>query len=49
MGATMTYTKPELTILGRASKAIGFLLPKSGLWFDFTLIRRTAPAYDPDE
>jgi hypothetical protein len=48
---TLNYTKPQLTILGDATKfiAITGFKPLISIGDDFALLRHILPAYDLDE
>jgi hypothetical protein len=45
----MTYTKPEVSVLGNASTVIEVIATKSGNPQDNGGLKRTGPAYDLDE
>jgi hypothetical protein len=45
----MTYSRPEIAVLGEATQVIELVNPKRGSQQDFSGIPNTAPAYDLDE
>ncbi|HWY54132.1 MAG TPA: hypothetical protein VNZ03_06690 [Terriglobales bacterium] len=45
----MTYSKPEVVVVGNASAVIEIVSQKSGVPHDSTGNRLTGPAYDLDE
>jgi hypothetical protein len=45
----MTYSRPEIAVLGEATRIIELVNPKRGSQKDFSQIPNTAPAYDLDE